>query len=324
MARYKYKFNPETLSYDKPESGFKYFLLKAVPFTLSVIITSFLLYFVVFEYFIDSPEEMSLKRENTLLKDQYELLLKKMSIAEKVLTNLENRDNNIYRSIFGLDPIPSSIRESGIGGINRYSQLEGYKSSELIIISSQKIDNLLKKIEIQSKSFDKIVDIVKNKEQMMASIPAIIPISNKELTRISSGFGYRIHPVYKTSNFHTGMDFVAPYGADVHATGCGKVISCEYSYRGYGNTIIIDHGYHYKTLYAHLSKINVRPGQIVKRGQVIGAVGNTGMSSGTHLHYEVRYDNAPINPVNFYFEDISPKEYEELVKIASLNGHSMD
>ncbi|MFH2096119.1 MAG: M23 family metallopeptidase, partial [Bacteroidota bacterium] len=218
----------------------------------------------------------------------------------------------------------SSIREGGIGGSNRYEELEGYDNSELVINTARRIDQLLKKIEIQSKSFDQIVELVKNKEKMLSSIPAIQPISNKDLGHIASGFGFRIHPIYKTKRMHYGMDFTASRGSDVYVTGDGVVSEVKFSRRGYGNEIVIDHGFSYKTRYAHLQTIMVREGQKVKRGEIIGTVGNTGLSSAPHLHYEVLYKNTAVNPVNYFYEDLTPEEYDRMVEISTQSGQTLD
>ena len=221
-------------------------------------------------------------------------------------------------------PIPLSIRSAGIGGTDRYSELEGLSNSEIVIEATKKLDNLAKQIYIQTKSFDQIIEMAKNKEAMVRCIPNIQPLSNKDLTRVASPFGIRIHPYYKVLKMHAGMDFTAHAGTEIFATGDGVVFDVNRSKRGYGNTVIIDHGFGYKTLYAHLSEILVRPGTKVRRGAVIALVGNTGMSLAPHLHYEVRLNDNPINPINFYFNDLTPEEFEKMIALAANSGQSLD
>ena len=235
---------------------------------------------------------------------KYELLQKRLKQISDVLSDLQRTDDNIYRAIFEAEPIPKSIREAGFGGINRYADLEGFESSDLVISSVKKLDMLTKKIYIQSKSYDEVIELAKNKGEMLASIPAILPISNKDLMRTSAGFGYRIHPIYKIKIFHPGLDFSSPTGTEIYATGNGTVETAEHSFRGYGNHIIISHGFGYKTLYGHMSEFNVKAGQKVKRGDVIGFVGSTGLSTGPHLHYEVWKEGTKVNPINYFYNDL--------------------
>lgn len=274
--------------------------------------------------YLDSPKEKQLKREISELTFQYEILQKRMGQAEAVLSEIQKNDDNIYRVIFEAEPIPSSIREAGFGGVDKYKVLSGLDNSQLMIETTMRVDKLLKRLYIQSKSFDEIFALAKSKNEMLASIPAIQPISNKDLTRIASGFGYRIHPVYKTSKMHTGIDFAAPTSTDVYATGNGIVSSVEKGGRGYGNCVVIRHGYGYETLYGHLSKILVRSGQRVKRGDIIGLVGSSGMSTAPHLHYEIIRNGAKVNPVNYFYNDLTPEQYERMLDIASRANQSFD
>ena len=216
------------------------------------------------------------------------------------------------------------MREGGVGGVNRYKSLEGYRNSNLVIETANRLDKIRKKVYLQSKSFDDLIGLARNKEDMLRSVPAIIPISGKDLTRVASGFGLRIHPIYKIIKFHSGMDFTAPAGTDVYATGNGIVAAVQSSQRGLGKNIVIDHGFGYSSIYAHLSNFNVRVGQKVQRGDVIGYVGNTGTSIANHLHYEIKLNGANVDPVNYYFEDLSPAEYERVIEIASKTGQSFD
>jgi murein DD-endopeptidase MepM/ murein hydrolase activator NlpD len=247
-----------------------------------------------------------------------------MGDIEGVLDDLQKTDDNLYRTIFEAEPIPATLREGGVGGVNRYKSLEGYRNSNLVIETASRLDKIRKKVYLQSKSFDDLIGLARNKEDMLRSVPAIIPISGKDLTRVASGFGLRIHPIYKIIKFHNGMDFTAPSGTDVYASGNGIVEAVQSSQRGLGKNIVIDHGFGYSSTYAHLSNFNVRVGQKVQRGDVIGYVGNTGTSIANHLHYEIRLNGVNVDPVNYYFEDLSPAEYERVIEIASKTGQSFD
>ncbi|HLN56426.1 MAG TPA: M23 family metallopeptidase [Bacteroidales bacterium] len=323
MPRTKYKFNPESLSFDKIRLGFKTLLFRFMAYFIGSIIIA-LGYWVVFAAFFDSPREKALKREIEELSVQYELIHREMASIEKVLDGLQKTDDNLYRTIFESEPIPSSLRNGGIGGVNRYESLEGYSNSRLVIETAMRLDRIRKKVYVQAKSFDELINLAKNKEEMLRSVPAIIPISNKDLTRTASGYGWRIHPIYKISKFHYGMDFTAPEGTEVYATGNGVVTLVQSSQRGLGKHIIIDHGFGYQSIYGHLSSFNVRVGQRVQRGDVIGQVGSTGLSVADHLHYEIKLNGVNVDPVNYYFEDLSAAEYERMIEISSKTGQSFD
>jgi len=323
LARLKYRFNTRTLSYEKIELDWKQRLLKATTFFISSAFLGAIIYLGVSKV-IDSPKEKLLKRENSQLKAQYELLDKRMDQATAVLEDIERRDDEIYRTIFEAEPIPKEIREAGFGGVNRYKNLEGFRNSDLIIESSSKLDKITKQLYIQSKSYDEVYNMAIQKEKMLASIPAIQPVANKDLKRMASGYGMRMHPIYKRRKMHTGMDFSAEKGTEIYATGEGRAIVVEKSQRGYGNHILIDHGYGYVTLYGHMSEFNIREGEEVKRGQVIGYVGNTGTSVAPHLHYEVIKNDAKVNPINYYFNDLTPAEYEQMIEFASQPTQSFD
>ena len=323
MAKVKYYYDTKTLSYKRIElSAFE--KVKRSFLFLSASLFAGLLIVILFFQFFDSPKEKRLKREIDNLIVNYDLIQKKMSQLEVVLDDIQHRDDNIYRLIFEADPIPSDIRKAGFGGVNRYESLRGYTNSELIERTSKKIDQLTKQLYIQSKSFDDIIKLAKNKTDMLAAIPAIQPVANKNLSRMASGYGYRIHPIYKTRKFHYGMDFSAKTGTPIYATGDGKISKVRRSRRGYGNHVIIDHGYGYKTLYAHMSKYIVKKGQKIKRGEVIGYIGSTGTSVAPHLHYEVHKDGRKINPVNFYYEDLNAEEYEKMIEISLQPNQSFD
>ena len=322
MAKTGYRFNPETLSYDRIHVSVKKKLWSLVVKFFSSLSLALVIFLIV-SAIVDSPKEKALKREKEEILAQYHILNNELERMDEVLKNLETRDDNIYRVIFETEPIPSTIRRAGSGGVDQYEHLKHLDNSDLIIGTAKKIDELSKAIFVQSKSFDAIENLAKNKIEMLASIPAILPVSLKEAHQVSSSYGYRMHPIYKTMKFHAGMDFTGAIGTPIYATGNGLVVESQFD-KGYGRHVIIDHGFSYKTMYAHMEKIVVKKGQTVKRGDVIGYLGNTGLSTGPHLHYEVRKNEKPVDPINFYFNDLSPDEFEKLVEIANNTGQSMD
>ncbi len=326
MAKKKYKFNPDTLNYERIGLSWKSKIIK----TLAYLSSSFalaLIISVVFVNFYETPKSKALKRENKRLLTQYELMQKDLDKVEQVLTDLQQRDDNIYRVIFEAEPIPSSVRQAGFGGINKYQHLENLSNADLVINTAHKLDVLSKEAYIQSKSYDEVLDLALNKEKMLASLPAIMPITNKDLKRTSSGWGYRIHPITKVRKMHWGQDFSAPIGTPIYATGEGKVIEVKGSKRsrvGFGLCIKIDHGFGYETLYGHMNEFAVKRGQTVKRGDIIGYVGNSGGSTAPHLHYEVHKNGKKVNPAYFMFKDLTPQEYDKMIAISSNIGQSLD
>jgi murein DD-endopeptidase MepM/ murein hydrolase activator NlpD len=323
MPNSRYKFNPESLSFDKIKLGFRAVLMRSLAYLVASILIA-LIYYIIFAIFFDSPKEKALLREIEQLTLQYDLIQRDMSDLEKVIGQLQETDDNLYRTIFEAEPIPATLREGGVGGVNRYKELEGYNKSDIVIETTKRLDKIRKKIYIQSKSFDDLIVLANKKEEMLGAIPAILPISNKDLIRTASGYGPRVHPIYKIIKFHSGMDFTAPSGTEIYATGNGVIAYVNSSKRGLGNHIIINHGYGYSTIYAHLDSFNVRSGQKVERGDVIGFVGNTGLSVASHLHYEVKLNGRNVDPVNYYFNDLTPEEYERMIEIASKTGQSFD
>jgi hypothetical protein len=323
MARIKYKFNPESLSFDRVRLGVTKLVFRGLAYLFGSVIIA-LGYWVIFSAFFDSPREKALERELEQLTIQYELIHREMSNVEKVLDGLQKTDDNLYRTIFESEPIPSSLRNGGIGGVNRYESLEGYTNSRLVIETASRLDRIRKKVYVQAKSFDELITLAKSKEEMLRSVPAIIPVANKDLTMTASGYGWRIHPIYRISKFHYGMDFTAPEGTEVYSSGDGTVVKVESLQRGYGKHILIDHGFGYESLYAHLNGFNVKPGQKVRRGDVIGYVGNTGLSRANHLHYEIKLNGVNVDPVNYYFEDLTAEEYDRMIEISSKTGQSLD
>ncbi len=318
MAKHHYRFNPHTLSYDLIAIPFKHKLLRGVGYLVGgfIIATGFSL---VFTYFFDTPRALSLKRDRADVLVKYDLLEKRFGEAQKILSDIQQRDNNIYRSIFEADTIPSSIREAGFGGVERYESFSNLKHGAVIIKASLDLDKLTREAYIQSKSFDEVIKLAKQKELMAENMPVIQPLSQRDKVRITDFFGFRHDPFNFTIKFHEGVDLSAPEGTGVYATGNGVVALTNFSDHGYGNQVIIDHGFGYKTRYAHLMKVLVKIGQQVKRGEEIGLLGSTGRSTGPHLHYEVIYHNKPVNPIN-YFGDIDQAEFDKIVDRAALNS----
>ncbi|GAB1308440.1 M23 family metallopeptidase [Urechidicola sp. KH5] len=323
MAKVKYYYDSETLSYKKIETRKRSVFTKIFAGLLAVAI-SMVLGFMVLTNFWETPNEKAMMRELEYLKLNESLHAKRIENFEEVLQDLQERDNTIYRTFFELNPIPDEQRTAGFGGVNRYSSLENFENSEMVIDITQNLDVLSKQLKIQSESLDEIVRNAKNKEDLLAAIPAIQPIKNDDLTRMASGYGWRIDPFTKARKRHYGMDFTAPRGTPVFATGPGRITRADSRASGFGKHIRIDHGFGYETLYAHLSKYNVRVGQRVKRGDLIGFVGNTGRSQAPHLHYEVRKNKERINPINFYYGNLSPIEFERMQKAAQVEGQSLD
>jgi murein DD-endopeptidase MepM/ murein hydrolase activator NlpD len=323
MPKTKYKFNHETLSFDRIRLGLRQTFLRLFGYFVASLFLAGI-YGFIFAFIFDSPKEKALKREIAQLTLQYELMNKEMENVEKVLLHLQETDDNLYRTIFESEPIPSSFREGGIGGVNRYEELEGFSNSDLVIETAGRLDKIRKKIYVQSESFDELIAYAREKEEMLRRIPAIQPVSNADLKRTASGFGYRIHPIYKISKFHAGMDFTAPTGTDVYSTGDGVIREVKSARRELGNHIIIDHGFGYQTVYAHLDRFNVKVGQKVKRGDIIGFVGSTGLSTAPHLHYEVHVNDRAVDPALYYFNDLTPEEYERMLEISSKSGQTFD
>jgi murein DD-endopeptidase MepM/ murein hydrolase activator NlpD len=323
MAQHKYRFNTKSLTFERARLTAKEIFWRVLSYLGTGLVFTTVVLLIAYNFF-SSPKERILKRENEQLKLQFQLLDEKMQLVEAVMNDLQRRDDEIYRVIFEADPIPSSIRKSGFGGVNRYKELEGYNDSKLVIEANKKLDQLNKQLYIQSKSFDEVMELASRKTEMLMSIPSIQPVANNDLKKVASGFGYRTHPIYKIHHFHTGLDFTASIGTEIYATGNGRVIKVESDYRGYGNHVIIEHGYGYQTLYAHMSKFAVRPGQSVKRGDLIGYVGNSGTSTGPHLHYEVIKNGNKVNPINFFYNDLSPEEYELVLNLSSQSNQSFD
>jgi murein DD-endopeptidase MepM/ murein hydrolase activator NlpD len=323
MKKVKYYYNTQSLRYEKFEDSLQSKILRIVGFISATLVFAFIIVYLAYTY-LDSPKEKTLKREISQMQLEYDLLNKKLDHMTRVMADLQDRDDNIYRVIFEAEPIPLSIRQAGSGGINKYSELMNYDNGQLMSSAAQKMDLIRKQLYIQSKSYDEVSLLIKKKEEVLSSIPAIQPISNKQLSHIASGFGMRMDPIYKIPKMHEGLDFTAPTGTPIHATGDGTISIVEYGDRGYGNHVTINHMVGYQTHYAHMSRIIVRERQEVKRGDIIGYVGSTGKSTAPHCHYEVIKNGVKIDPVNFFFNDLTPLEYEEMLKSADLSNQSFD
>ena len=324
MSKVKYRFNSKSLTYEKVKTSFKVGFLYVLSYLVTGIVFATIT-IMLSRQFLPSPSEKKQNRELEVLKLQYELLDTKMNLAEKVLYDLEDRDDNIYRAIFESEPLPKTIRYGGSGGSDKYSVFDVFDNADLLKSSTEKLDKITKQIYIQSKSFDEVVKLAKNKEKLLASIPAIMPINHKDLFHtISSNFGWRTHPIYKTQQFHPGMDFAYPQGTPIYASGDGLIETADDMAQGYGNHVVINHGFGYQTLYGHMSKIAVHANQKVNRGQLIGYVGSTGLSTGPHLHYEVIKNGEKVNPINYYYNDLSPQEYQLLIDGSKKSTQSFD
>lgn len=322
MRKVYYFYNTQTQTYERVFPTFRQRamnVLRRLLFGMGLGAGSFIVLLILF----GSPSEKELRQENSRLQAQYNVLSRRMDEAMGVLQDIQQRDDNLYRVIFMADPISPAIRQAGYGGTNRYEQLMDMADAKLVINTTQKMDLLSKQLYIQSKSFDDVVEMCKNHDQMLKCIPAIQPISNKDLRRTASGYGTRIDPIYGTAKFHAGMDFSAPLGTDVYATGDGTVVKVGWE-TGYGNTVEIDHGFGYMTRYAHLQEFKTQVGKKVVRGEVIAGVGSTGKSTGPHLHYEVHVKGEVVNPVNYYFMDLSAEDYENMIQLAANHGKVFD
>lgn len=321
MGKIRYQFNTKSLAVEPVKETFKDKFKKFLRVVMAGMVFSAVVLILGYSLF-ESPKEKMLLREIDQYKTQYRILHDRVDVLASVLEDIEHRDDHTYRVIFEAEPIARTVREAAIGGADRYSQYEGYDNSQLIVSTIKRIDKLSRQLYIQSKSYDEVFDMAKDKANMLASIPAIVPLA-KGNERLISGFGPRIHPVYKTLRPHTGVDFAAPTGVPIYATGNGVITRAERNRHGYGIMVQINHGYGYETLYGHMSKLNVKVGQEVVRGEVIGYVGSTGVSTAPHLHYEVHRNNVKVNPVNYFFNDITSEEYQQIIDKASKVNQSL-
>jgi murein DD-endopeptidase MepM/ murein hydrolase activator NlpD len=319
----KYVLNPQTLRYEVARRTIWSIIATILSYLITGVGFAVITIYLAYRFF-DSPKEKALKREIENLRTQYVVLQSKINKLQLALNDIQERDKNIYRVILEAELLPDDIRNAGFGG-SVISDYENFDNEDIIKQTQQKLLQISKQFYVQSKSLDELAELAKNKSELLASIPAIIPIQVKDLKRqVTSGFGWRIHPIYKTQEFHPGLDFPSNQGTPVYATGNGIVEFASVDNSGYGLHIIINHGFGYQTLYGHLSKIAVRLGEKVKRGQLIGYVGSTGLSTAPHLHYEVIKNNEKVNPINYIFSGISPEDYAILIERANQSTQSFD
>lgn len=322
MTKKKYVINPDTLALEREQHGFSYWLQQSGWYLFSGICIGLVFFFLFFMLF-PSPKEKQLIQANQNLSAQVDMLSVRVDQMQLVMTDLAQRDDNLYRVVLGADPVPLSVRQGATHKISYYDEVAKMTNSQLAADLTMKVDLLEKEVYVQAKSYEQVIEMTKTKEIRLENIPAIQPVLNKDLTRVASGYGWRIHPIYHTKKFHQGMDFTAPVGTDVFATGNAKVTFVGWK-QGYGNTVMLDHGFGYETLYAHLFKPLVKVGQRVKRGDIIALVGNSGMSTGPHLHYEVHFRQKRVDPRNFYFIDLTPEEYDKMVQLSNNFGEALD
>jgi murein DD-endopeptidase MepM/ murein hydrolase activator NlpD len=324
MARIKYYYDTETCKYERVRTKKSDVILNALGILSLTVIMAVGLLFAYSTYF-ESPKELILKNEVKELEFYYDKLNGEVELLNKILSNIEHRDDNIYRIVLGAQPIEKSVREAGIGGSDRYADIreKAIDHGNMIIALNAKVDKLKRKLYIESKSQDEVVTMADRKEKLFAAIPAIQPISNKQLIALASGFGWRIHPIYKVKKLHSGIDFAASIGTPIYATADGKVAVVDVKFSGYGKVVEVDHGFGYRTRYAHMHDFAVRVGQSVKRGDLIGYVGNTGLSTAPHLHYEVLINGSQVDPVHYFFNDLTAGEYEKILELASTENQSL-
>jgi murein DD-endopeptidase MepM/ murein hydrolase activator NlpD len=323
MKKIKYYYNTNTLRYEKLETPLRITLLRVLGFLSAAMVTALIIVSLAYKYFPSANEKRLIQR-NEALNDNYYVLTDKIKKMQEQMGELEKRDNHVYREIFEASPIPDSARAKAMQQQKEIQLVQAMDQENLSTSIVNTLNNLSARIASQTKSYNEIEGFVKNKEQLLACTPAIQPVSNKDLSRIASGFGYRIDPVYKTTKFHAGLDFAAPQGTPIYATANGTVETAGNTGNGYGNHVVINNGYGYETLFGHMFKVKVKPGQKVKRGEVIGWVGSTGKSTGPHCHYEIHRNGDPVDPVYYFYNDITPEQYDRLLKLAASSNQSFD
>ncbi len=324
MARIKYYYDTETCKYERVRTKNSDIILNTLGI-LSLTLSMALGLLILYSNYFESPKEIMLKNQVKELEFYYSSLNKDVEELRRILNNIEHRDDNIYRVVLGAEPIDKSVRDAGVGGVDRYADIKekNVLQKEVIISLHEKVDQLRRKLYIESKSQDEVASLAENKVKQLAAVPAIQPVSNKQLIALASGFGFRVHPIYKVKKMHAGIDFAASIGTPIYATADGKVLEVSVRFSGYGKMVEIDHGFGYHTRYAHMHGFAVRQGQQVKRGDLIGYVGNTGLSTAPHLHYEVLLNGTHINPVHYFFNDLTPAEYEKIIELASVENQSL-
>ncbi len=323
MKKVKYYYNTHTLRYEKLDTPLRVRLLRVMGFITASMVTGMIIFAVAFQY-IDSPKEKYLRQQNDDLKGNYSIFIERIKQLELQMNEIETRDNTVYRSIFESKPIPDSARVKDMEQKNEVKLVQSMGESELVKSIESQLNNLSLRSAFQMKSFDEINNMIRNKEKLLAAIPAIQPLSNKDLTRVASGFGYRIDPVYKDRRAHMGLDFAAPQGTPIYATADGTVKDAGFHTSGFGNRVVINHGYGYETLYGHMLRIKARVGEQVKRGEVIGYVGNSGKSTGPHCHYEVHRNGIPVDPIYYFYNDLTPAQFDRILKLAAASNQSLD
>lgn len=323
LKKIKYFYNTHTLRYEKLTTPLRVKLLRFFGFIATALCTAALIVWFGFRY-IGSPNERILRQQLNDYEASYSDMDKRLGELQRQITELEKRDNDVYRAIFEANPVPDSARAKELAKTNEIKVVGRLNDNQLISSMNSQIGTLTARVAFQTKSYGEIEEMIKNKEQLLAAIPAIQPVSNQDLRRIASGFGNRIDPVYKVTKFHAGLDFTAPQGTPIYATADGRVNEVNHNEGGYGNHVIINHGYGYETLYGHMVRIKARNGQHVKRGEVIGWVGNTGKSTGPHCHYEVHKNKQPVDPVYFFYNDLTPEQFNRMLKLAAASNQSFD
>lgn len=323
MKKIKYFYNTNTLRYEKLETPLRVKLLRVLGFISAAIVTAIIIVSIAYRYF-PSATEKRLMQDNQELQQQFELLEERTRKMSQQLGELEKRDNEVYRTIFEADPIPDSVRSKEIEQAKENQLVMKMANFQLEGSIVSTLNNLSNRIGNQERSYAEIAGFIKNKEELLGCTPAIQPVSNSDLKRVASGFGYRIDPVYKTVKLHAGLDFAAPQGTPIYATANGTIRTAANMGTGYGNHVVINHGYGYETLYGHMFRIKVKAGQRVKRGEIIGWVGSTGKSTGPHCHYEVHKNGRHLDPVYFFYNDLTPEQYDRLLKMAAASNQSFD
>lgn len=323
MRKIKYFYNTHTLRFEKLITPFRVKLLRIFGFIAASVFTAFIIVVIAFEY-IDSPKEKLMRAENEDLRQDYAVLNARLTELQKQMQELQTRDNEVYRAIFEAEPVPDSARIEEMEKAKELQYVRTLGETQLTKTLAAQLNVLSARLAYQEKSYQDIGEMLKNKEKLLAGIPAIQPVANKDLRRVASGFGYRIDPVYKVTKFHAGLDFTAPQGTPIYATADGRVKTSGSSSGGYGNHVVINHGYGYETLYGHMVRVKVRAGQNVKRGEVIGWVGNTGKSTGPHCHYEVHKNGNPVDPIYYFYNDLTPEQFDRLLKLAAAGNQSLD
>ncbi|TDW99480.1 M23 family metallopeptidase [Dinghuibacter silviterrae] len=323
MKKIKYYYNTNTLRYEKLVVPLRVKLLRVLGFLSAVFVSGLIIVSIAFQY-VPSPKEQIIRSQFSTMREHYDELNTELEKLKGQMGDLEKRDNSVYRSIFEASPIPDSAREKAMASEAEQKLVESMGDDDLASSIAQSMSTLANRMNYEKKSYDDIDKMIANKQLLLAATPAIQPVSNKDLTRVASGYGYRIDPIYKTTKFHAGLDFTAPQGTPIYATANGTVAVAGFTEGGYGNHVVINHGYGYETLYGHMYKVIARVGQVVKRGEVIGYVGSTGKSTGPHCHYEVHKNGSPVDPIYFFYNDLSPEQFDRILKLSKASNQSFD